>query len=100
MTVMADHVARPQPCGHDTCPEYFEKALEAPCPFHGGQAKHLLKDYATIRGYIDGTLGQQGKAQKLAQKPAPEAGEPTHTTPEDDAEFPKANHCLMIFGGS
>jgi hypothetical protein len=92
MTVVADHVTRPQPCGHGTCPEHFEKALEAPCPFHGGQAKHLLKDYATIRGYVDGTLGQQGKAQK----PAPKAGEPTHTA----LEFPKVNHYLMIFGGS
>jgi hypothetical protein len=44
------------------CLEHFEKALEAPCPFHSGQAKHLLKDYATIRGYIRGTIGQQGKA--------------------------------------
>jgi hypothetical protein len=41
---------------------HFEKALEAPCPFHGGQTKHLLKDRATIRCYIRGTLGQQGKA--------------------------------------
>jgi hypothetical protein len=61
----------------------------------GGRQSTSLKT-ASIRGYIDGTLGQQGKAQKLA----PKAGEPTHTTPEDDAEFPKVNHYLMIFGGS
>jgi hypothetical protein len=42
--------------------EHFEKALESPCPFHGEQAKHLLKDYATMKGYICSTLGQQGKA--------------------------------------
>jgi hypothetical protein len=38
-------------------PEHFEKALEAPCSFHDGQAKHLLKDCSTIRGYIPSTLG-------------------------------------------
>jgi hypothetical protein len=37
---------------------HFEKALESPCPFHEGQAKHLLKDYATMKGYIYSTLGQ------------------------------------------
>jgi hypothetical protein len=42
---------------HGAHPEHFEKALEAPCPFHGGQVKHLLKDSATIKGYIRGTLG-------------------------------------------
>ena len=58
--------------------------------------KHPLKDCATIRGYIGGTLGQQGKAQKLALK----AGDPMDATLEDDAKFPKANCCLMIFWGS
>jgi hypothetical protein len=46
----------------------LEKVLEAPCPFHRRQAKHLLKDCATIRGYIHGTLGQPGKAQKPTKK--------------------------------
>jgi hypothetical protein len=49
---------RPQPCGRGTCSEHFKKVLEAPYPFHGGQAKHLLKDYATMKGYICGTLNQ------------------------------------------
>jgi hypothetical protein len=39
-------------------PKHFKKALEALCLFHEGEAKHLLKDYATIRGYICSTLGQ------------------------------------------
>jgi hypothetical protein len=77
-------------------PKHFEKALEGPCPFHGGQAKHLLKDCATIRGYIHGTHGQYDKAQK----PAPKASKLANTSLEDDAEFPKANRCLMIFEGS
>jgi hypothetical protein len=35
---------------------HFEKALEAPYPFHGGPVKNLLKDYTTIRCYICDTL--------------------------------------------
>ena len=57
---------------------------------------HLLKDCATIRCYISGTLGQQGNVQK----PSPKAGEPTDAVLEDNAEFSKADHCLMIFRGS
>jgi hypothetical protein len=62
MVATVDRAARPQPHKHSACPEHFERALEVPCLFHGGQAKHLLKDCATIRGYIYGTLSQQGKA--------------------------------------
>ena len=62
MVAMVDRAVRPQTHGHGACPEHFEKALEALYPFHGRQAKHLFKDYATIRGYIRDTLGQQGKA--------------------------------------
>jgi hypothetical protein len=51
---------------------------------------------ATIRGYIRDTLGQQGKAQKLA----PKVGELADASLEDDTDFFKANRCLMIFGGS
>jgi hypothetical protein len=69
MVAAADCAARPQPHGHDACPEHFEKALEAPCLFYRGPVKHLLKDYATIMGYIRGTLGQQGKAQSLPPRP-------------------------------
>jgi hypothetical protein len=83
------------PRGLGAHPERFEKVLEAPCPFHGGQTKHLLKDYAMIRGYIHSILGQQGKVQK----PAPKAAEPVDAAPEDDTDFPKADCCLMIFGG-
>jgi len=72
MVAVADCATRPQPHGCATCPKHFEKELEAPCLFHKGQAKHLLKDYTTIRGYIRGTLGQQGKAQL----PTPKADEP------------------------
>jgi hypothetical protein len=54
----------PQPHRWGAWPEHFEKALKTPCPFHGGRAKHLLRDCATIRGYIRDTLGQQGKDQK------------------------------------
>jgi hypothetical protein len=57
---------------------------------------HLLKDYATIKGYIRGTLGQHGKAQKLA----PKVSELIDASLEEDSEFSKADHCLMIFGGS
>ena len=53
-------------------------------------------DCTTISGYILGTLGQQGKTQKLSLK----AGELVDASMEDDAEFPKADRCLMIFGGS
>ena len=62
MVAAVDHTTRPQPRGHGARPEHFEKVLEAPYPFHGGQAKHLLKDHATMKGYIHSTLGQQGKA--------------------------------------
>jgi hypothetical protein len=57
-----DHTARTQPRERGAHPKHFKKALKASCPFHGGQTMHLIKDYATIRGYICGTLGQQGKA--------------------------------------
>ena len=40
-----------------TCPEHFKMALEAYCPFYEGQANHLLKDYAIVRGYIHRMLG-------------------------------------------
>jgi hypothetical protein len=76
------------------CPEHFEKALEAPYPFHGGQAKNLLKDCAIIRGYIRNTLGQKGKPQKSALK----ANGPLDAAPKDNTEFPEADRCLMIFG--
>ena len=62
MVVAAQRAARPQPRGRGPHSKHFEKALEVPCPFHGGKAKHLLKDCATMRGYIRGTLGQPGKA--------------------------------------
>ena len=78
------------------CLEHFEKVLEAPYPFHGGKAKHLLKDCTTIMGYIRGTLGKQDKAQN----PTPKAGETADAASKDDAEFPKADRYLMIFGGS
>jgi hypothetical protein len=58
MVIAVDHAARPRPHGHAACLEHFEKALESPCPFHGGQAKHLLKDCNTMKGYIRSTLGQ------------------------------------------
>jgi hypothetical protein len=57
MVATVDRTARPQPYGCAACPKHFEKTLEAPCSFHGGKAKHLLKGCATIRGYIRGTLG-------------------------------------------
>ena len=78
------------------CPKNFKDTLEAPCLFHGGQTKHLLKDCATIRGYICGTLDQEGKAQKLALN----VGRPADAASEDNTKFPEANCCLMIFGGS
>ena len=62
MVTVANRAARPWPHERGTCLEHFEKALEAPNPFHGGQAKHLRKDCATMKGYIRGTLDQQGKA--------------------------------------
>ena len=96
MVAAADQVARPQPHGRGPCPEHFEKALEAPCPFHGGQAKRLLKDCATMKGYIRGTLDQQGKAQK----PALKADDPTDGTQEEDNKFSEIERCLMIFRGS
>jgi hypothetical protein len=83
------------PRGLGAHPECFEKVLEAPCPFHGGQMKHLLKDCAMIRGYIRDILIQQGKLQK----PVPKATEQVDAAIEDDIEFPKIDCCLMIFGG-
>jgi hypothetical protein len=96
MVAAADCTVGLQPFGHAMCPEHFEKALEAPCPFHGGQAKNLLKDCAIIRGYIHDTLGQKGKPQKSALK----ANGPLDAAPKDNTEFPEADRCLMIFGGS
>ena len=55
---MADRTAKPQPRGRGASLEHFVKALKVPCPFHGGQAKHLLKGYATMKGYMRSTLGQ------------------------------------------
>jgi hypothetical protein len=55
---MADRATRLQPRRRGARPNHFEKTLKDPYPFHGGQAKHLLKDYATVRGYIRSTLGQ------------------------------------------
>ena len=66
MVAAVDYATRPQSHGWGMCPEHFEKALKAPHPFHQRQAKHLLKDCATMRSYICGTLGQLGKAQKPA----------------------------------
>ena len=68
MVTMVDHAARPQPHGHAARPKHFEKALKSPCSFHGGQTKHLLKDCTTMKGYICGTLSQQGKAHKPTLK--------------------------------
>jgi hypothetical protein len=56
MVAAADRAAMPQAHRWGTRPEHFEKALETLCPFHGGRAKHLLKDCAAIRGYIRNTL--------------------------------------------
>jgi hypothetical protein len=50
------------PMGAPRIPSILRRCSKAPYLFHGGQAKHLLKDCTTIRGYIRGTLGQQGKA--------------------------------------
>jgi hypothetical protein len=94
MVVVADRANIPQPRGRAVSPEHLKKALEAPCSFHGGQVRHILKDYATMRGYIHSTLGPQGRAQK----PTPKAGDPTEAALEEDAEFP--DRCLMIFRGS
>jgi hypothetical protein len=57
MVATVDRAAMPQPHRWGAWHEHFEKALETPCPFHGGRAKHLLRDCATIRGYIRDTLG-------------------------------------------
>ena len=53
-----DHTTRPQPHRRGAFLEHFEKALESPYPYHRGKAKYLLKDYATMKGYIHSTLGQ------------------------------------------
>jgi hypothetical protein len=96
MVAAADRAAWPQPHGWGAHPEHFEKMLEAPLPVPWEQAKHLLKDYATIRGYICGTHGQPSKTQKLA----PKAYLPADGAQEEDTKFPEAEQCLMIFGGS
>ena len=49
-----------------------------------------------MKGYICGTLGQQGKAQKPTQK----ASDPAGGAQEEDNVFPKAERCLLIFRGS
>ena len=49
-----------------------------------------------MKGYIHSILGQQGKAQK----PTPKASDPADGAQEEDNEFPEAERCLMIFGGS
>jgi hypothetical protein len=36
MVAMAKCATHPHPHGKGPCPEHFEKALEVPCPFHGG----------------------------------------------------------------
>jgi hypothetical protein len=58
MVATADHATRPQTRGRDARPKHFEKVLESPCSFHGGQARHLLKVCATMKGYIRSTLDQ------------------------------------------
>jgi hypothetical protein len=55
---MANPATRPQPHRHVAHLEHFKKVLESPCPFHREQVKHLLKDSATMKGYICSTLGQ------------------------------------------
>jgi len=77
-------------------PRALQEGIEALCLFHGEQAKHLLKDYATMKGYIHSTLAQQSKAQN----PTPKFGDPMDDAQEEDNKFPKAEHCLMFFGGS
>ena len=72
----------------------MEKELESPYSFHGGQARYLLKDYATMKGCIRSTVSQYGKAQK----PALKAGDPTDGAHEEDNEFTEVERCLMIFG--
>jgi hypothetical protein len=49
-----------------------------------------------MKGYIYGTLGQQGRAQKPTLKASDLAG----GTQEEDNEFLEAEHCPMIFEGS
>ena len=49
-----------------------------------------------MKGYIHSTLSQQGKAKK----PALKAGDPVGGAQEEDNEFPEAERCVLIFGGS
>jgi hypothetical protein len=58
MVTAANPATRPQPHGRATHLEHFKKALESPRLFHGERVKHLLKDCATMKGYICSTLGQ------------------------------------------
>jgi hypothetical protein len=49
MVAAADCTTRPQPKGRGQHLEHFERALDGPYLFHGGQVRHLLKDCETMR---------------------------------------------------
>ena len=60
--VVEDRATNPEPPARSPRLEHFENVLEAPFPFYGVLAKHLLKDCSTMKGYIYNTLDQKGKA--------------------------------------
>lgn len=62
MVAATEHATWPKPKGKHQHPKHFERVLEEPCQFHGGQARHLHKDCITMQSYIRGTLNLKSKA--------------------------------------
>jgi hypothetical protein len=67
----------------------FEQLLEKPCPHHEGKVKHKLKDCKLMKHFLAG--GASSSGQRGGPKPPPNQ--------DKGYEFPKADACVMIFGG-
>jgi hypothetical protein len=76
--------------------DHFEKLLDASCPHNEVPVKHALKDYHSIKNYVNDTL-----KPRAADPPKKAAPPPDNNNDDAGAQYPGEDGAIhMIFGRS
>jgi hypothetical protein len=76
--------------------DHFEKLLDASCPHNEVPVKHALKDYHSIKNYVNDTL-----KPRAADPPKKAAPPPDNNDDDAGAQYPGEDGAIhMIFGRS
>ena len=68
--------------------------MDGPCPNHAYPVKHLYKECELLKRFLRQAGGpKKGDGKEAAPKKGGMAG-------KDADDFPNADECIMIFGGS